>query len=278
VIKPPPLAIAPFDAASARKHQTAWTQHLKAPVEHVNTIGMSLRLVPPGEFQVEGEGAHAVRISRPFFLGAHEVTVGQFRAFVDATGYKTHAETNPLGGIVWNPSLRRTVQDPHITWRSPGFSQTEQHPVCCVTWKDADAFCRWLAGHEGKPYRLPTEAEWEYSCRAGTTTPFHYGGSPDPRMMNVSLRGTTPVGTFPPNAFGLHDMHGNVYEYCLDAKRTYEPGLAIDPRGPDEGAERATRGGCYSSGGAVLRSDFRSSCPVDHAYSGNGFRVLLEWR
>jgi len=274
----PPAAMAPFDAPQAQLHQEAWAQYLKTPVEQVNSIGLTLRLVPPGGFSVLGEGSHFVRISKPFYAGAHEVTVAQFRKFVDATGYKTHAECDPKGGKVWNPKARRLDQRPDIHWRSPGFPQTEQHPVACMTWKDAAAFCRWLTRHERMPYRLPTEAEWEYACRAGTTTPFHYGPVADPQRMNVNLRGTTPVGSFPANAFGLCDMHGNLYEWCLDAKRSYGPEPAIDPRGPDDGPERAIRGGAYSSGlsGPPLASGGRSSSAVDHAYAGNGFRVVME--
>jgi serine/threonine protein kinase len=278
VLTPPPPAAAPFDAAQARLHQTAWADYLRMPVEQTNSVGMTLRLVPPGDFVVEGQDAHLVRISKPFYLGAHEVTVAQFRAFADATGYKTYAERDPLGGKVWNPQQRRTDQRPDVNWRSPGYPQTEQHPVACVTWHDATAFCRWLSERDGKTYRLPTEAEWEYACRAGTTTAFNYGPMPDKEKMNAAIRGTTPVGSFRPNAFGMYDMHGNVYEWCLDGRRTYAAGVAIDPRGPDDPSDRVIRGGAYSSGGPVLRSDGRSTAQVDHAYSGNGLRVLLECR
>lgn len=273
------LAVAPFDANQAQHYQEVWSQRLSSRVEHVNSIGMKMRLLPPGEFGVVGEFAHVVRISEPFYMGATEVTVAEYRAFVEATDYKTGAERDPLGGKVWNSSQRRVDQRPDINWRNLTFAQTDSSPVCCLTWQDAVAFCEWLSQREGKRYRLPTEAEWDYACRAGTTTPYHFGAVPDVTQMNVGMRGTMSVGTFSPNAFGLADMHGNVYEWCLDAPRSYEAGLAIDPRGPDEGPTRVLRGGCYSSGlSIVTRSDRRGYADADHAYAGIGFRVVLECR
>jgi formylglycine-generating enzyme required for sulfatase activity len=275
----PPLASVPFDAAQALPHQQAWAQYLKVPAQKVNTMGMKLCLLPAGEFISGGAPAHHIRITEPFYIGAYEVTVAEFFAFVEATHYKTQAERDPLGGKIWNPEKRRVDQRPDIHWRTPGIVQTERHPVCCVTWHDAVAFCRWLSQQEKKTYRLPTEAEWEYACRAGTTTPYYYGATADLARMNVRVRCTTPVGSYAPNAFGLFDMHGNVYEWCLDAPGSAEAGLAINPRGPDDGPKRVMRGGGYSSGlGDVSRSDYRSVADADHAYTAIGFRVLLECR
>ena len=275
----PSAAVVPFDSLQALRHQTVWGQNLQTPVEQANSIGMTLRLVPPGEF-IMGEPAHVVRITQPYYLGAHEVTVAQFRAFVDATGYKTDAENDPQGGAVWNSVKRMRENRPDIHWRTPGFPQTDQHPVCCVSWNDASAFCKWLAKHEGKPYRLPTEAEWEFACRAGTTTAFHYGPVGNLMQMSMNVRSTTPVGEFSPNAFGMYDMHGNVYEWCFDAKRAFRAETAIDPRGPEDGPERAIRGGGYSSGPSSLlvRSNGRGSAKVNDAYSSFGFRVALDYR
>ncbi len=277
---PPAAAVAPFDGAQMRLHQALWGQHLQTPVAIANSLGMTLRLVPPGEFMMGGETTHAVRITQPFFLGAYEVTVAQFRAFVEATDYKTHAECDPLGGAHWNALKKKREQRPDIHWRTPGFPQTDEHPVCCLTWKDATAFCSWLATREGKPYRLPTEAEWEYACRAGTTTSYSFGPVADPLRMNVNLRGTTPVGAYSPNSFGMWDMHGNVYEWCLDAKRAYGAEPAIDPCGPMDGPQCVTRGGAYSTGllGSPLRSDARGTTNIDDAYAAIGMRVLLECR
>lgn len=275
----PPLAGAPLKAAEVQDIQCRWADHLQLKVEHANSIGMKLRLLPPGEYGVLSDPKHIVHISNPFYIGEHEVTVAQFREFADASNYKTHAERDPLGGKAWNPVLRRVDQHANTYWRNPTFPQKDDHPVCCVTWQDAVAFCKWLSEKESKHYRLPTEAEWEYACRAGTNTTYHYGLVLDVSKMNVGMRGTVSVGSFPPNAFGLYDMHGNVYEWCIDAPRTHEGGVAIDPRGPDEGLKRVVRSGCYSSGiSPVTRSDFRASSESDHAYAGNGFRVVLEVR
>jgi formylglycine-generating enzyme required for sulfatase activity/tRNA A-37 threonylcarbamoyl transferase component Bud32 len=283
----PPLAVAPHDAAQARLHQERWAQRLKTPLELVNTLDQKLVLVPPGEFIMGGDdGAarraqplHPVRITQPFYCGTHEVTVAEFRAFAEATGFQTHAEKDPLGGKIWRSDKRSTEQRPDINWRTPGFPQSDRHPACCITWDDAEAFCRWLTQKEGRPYRLPTEAEWEYACRAGTTTPYHYGPAAVPERMSANVRSTLPVGSFPANAFGLCDMHGNVYEWCLDGQRVYEPAAATDPRGPLDEPRRVMRGGGYSSGASwAVTSHGRSTAALDHAYAAIGFRVVLDCR
>lgn len=167
--------------------------------ELTNSIGMKLVLIPAGEFQMGSPDAdkqaqdnekpqRKVRITRPFYLGAHEVTVGQFRAFVEAEKYKTSAESGEKGGWGFNPKSRQFEQKPEFSWKSTGFEQTDAHPVANVSWLDADAFCKWLSRKEGKTYRLPTEAEWEYACRAGTTTRFHCGDSDD------TLKGVANIG------------------------------------------------------------------------------------
>ncbi len=194
----PPLAIAPFDAAQARAHQEAWAEHLGVPVEFSNSIGMKLRLIPPGKFtmgssreeidfrfkqnvhpwvreRLPGEGPqHEVEITRPFYMGQTEVTVGQFRRFVQATGYQTQAEWE--GGAARHfPNNDECRTDANTNWPNPGFAQTDDHPVVCVSWNDAVEFCNWLSRKEGKKYRLPTEAEWEYGCRAGSKGRWSFG-------------------------------------------------------------------------------------------------------
>jgi len=126
-----------------------------------------------------------VTITKPFLLGAYEVTVGQFRRFAVDTGYKTEAETDGKGGYGFG--IPRDVMNPKFTWRNPGFAQGELHPVVNVSWNDAVAFCQWLSRKDGPIFRLPTEAEWEYSCRAGTTTRFHSGNHSESlaRVANV---------------------------------------------------------------------------------------------
>src|SRR5262249_14669001 len=145
----------------------------------VNSIGMKLKLIPAGEFLMgsshtdsgpsdDEEPPHRVRITQPFYLGIHQVTRGQFRRFVEATGYQTEAETDGKGGFGWDTSpgkggfrwakpTGKWVQNPKFTWRAPGFDQTDEHPVVNVSWNDTRAFSDWLSQQEGQTYRLPTE-------------------------------------------------------------------------------------------------------------------------
>jgi formylglycine-generating enzyme required for sulfatase activity len=293
----PPPAIAPFDSQKAKEHQEAWAKHLGVPVETTNSIGMKLVLIPPGEFDMGASQAemdqqvdkaklwklnewmiasyrsegprHRVRITSPFCLGKHEVTVGQFRQFVDATGYKTEAENDGKGAEGLDLATGQGKREPRYTWLYPGFRQPDEHPAVCVTWNDAKAFCDWLGGKENVTYRLPTEAEWEYSCRAGTTSSYFAGddehslqgfahipnlataaGNP---LIGVSVDWndgfpfTAPVGQFKPNALGLHDMHGNVWEWCADwlGFDYYAKSPREDPAGPPSGVADAhvLRGG-----------------------------------
>ena len=145
--------------------------------------------------------------------------------------------------------------------------------MVCVSWNDAQAFCDWLSKKEGKKYRLPTEAEWEYACRTGTTTPFYFGNSLNSDNANYNgdypygtttkgpwLKCTTPVGTYKPNAFGLYDMHGNVWQWCQDWHELYyyTNSPPSDPPGPNAGTFRVLRGGGWDRGGVDCRSASRS--------------------
>jgi formylglycine-generating enzyme required for sulfatase activity len=155
---------------------------------------MKLIVVPPGEFQMgtpddsrvdtdPGERPfHLVRLTKPTTIGIHEVTVGQFRAFVNATKHATDAEKEGAGSTGYDPAAKRFVEEenrPDFTWKNIGIEQSEDCPVTNVSWNDAQAFCVWLSGKEGKRYRLPTEAEWEYCCRAGAKTRFATGEAPE---------------------------------------------------------------------------------------------------
>ena len=299
----PPLAIAPFDAPGAKKHQQAWADYLGVPVESKTGIGMKMVLIPPGEFLmgsseeerirsfeeakalgaqwaadwIPGEAPrHRVRISRPFALGRHEVTRGQFRQFVEETGYKTEPERDGNGG---HGSLDgKWVQDPRFVWSAdPGFPQTDDHPVVEVFWNDAKAFCQWLSKKQGVTYDLPTEAQWEYACRAGTTTAWHCGDS-DTTLQEYawfSGRGTHPVGQLKSNAWGLYDMHGNAREWCADWLATdyYAQSPANDPSGPTAGSLRVIRGGGWEHHAGACRSAFRLRGPPRYADYNVGFRV-----
>ena len=288
-----------------------------------DSIGMKLVLIPAGEFMMGGgESAedvaaffkntygvnlaasdyaseypqHRVRITRPFYLGTYQVTRGQFRQFVDATGYKTDAENDGKGG--WGYNGDSYGQKPEYTWRNVGFEPTDQHPAVNVSWNDAVVFCAWLSGKEGKTYRLPTEAEWEYACRAGTTTRYSSGDDPETlaKIANVAdaaakatfpywkniinasdgFAFTAPVGQFQPNAFGLYDMHGNVWQWCADwyGTKYYAVSPVDDPAGPGSGTYRVCRGGSWMMGPNGARSAFRSSNARDYRAGDQGFRVV----
>jgi formylglycine-generating enzyme required for sulfatase activity len=176
--------------------------------------------IPAGEFLMGSEEydieaarefpIHKVRIERAFDLGKTEVTVGQFRTFIDATGYRTDAEKI---GWAWGRDPRGDPRT-NLTWKSLEFPITDAHPAIC-SWNDAQEFCRWLSTETGSTFRLPSEAEWEYACRAGTKG--EYPGGDTGRLFEVgwhmmnSRMQTHPVALKSPNAWGLYDMHGNVW-------------------------------------------------------------------
>jgi formylglycine-generating enzyme required for sulfatase activity len=208
---------------------------------------------------------HRVRITEAFYLGAHEVTVGQFKRFARETGYETEEEKGK----------RRS------TWRLAIAGQTDNHPVVAVTWNDAKAFCKWLSRKEGRTYRLPTEAEWEYACRAGTTTRWSFGdnggelGDYAWYDANTNRRRPYPVGQKKPNAWGLHDMHGNVEEWCADwdGLDYYISSPLDDPTGPAAGTRRVARGGSFYFGSLDTRSAWRDRTRPDNCGVNGGFRV-----
>jgi formylglycine-generating enzyme required for sulfatase activity len=282
------------------------TQVVDLPKEITNSIGMKLVLIPAGKFMMGSSESpaqvasafnrmirngfveqasffqdehprHEVTISRRFYLGSTEVTNGQFRAFVRDSGHVTDAEREGTGGGGFDPNRRTTFdRNQGNSWQRPGlWTATDDLPVVVVSWNDAQAFCRWLSAKEGVRYRLPTEAEWEYACRAGTTTRYWTGDDPQTlqgaanipdgalrdwyarytreRLDYPTLNGRdgyshlSPAGRFRANPFGLHDMHGNVWEWCqdnYDADR-YTSGNHIDPTGRSGTDLYVIRGGCY---------------------------------
>jgi formylglycine-generating enzyme required for sulfatase activity/tetratricopeptide (TPR) repeat protein len=212
---------------------------------------------PPGEpLRSPQETQRPVRLTRGFFLAAAPVTRGQFRAFVQASGYKPRSD---LDGAALC-ALPHDQLEAGAGWQAPRFPQTDAHPVTCVSWADATAFCDWLAGATGQAVRLPSEAEWEYACRAGAATPFSFGETTLASQANYNgaasypggrrgefRRGTTPAGAFPANAWGLLDMHGNVREWCQDGYRDVLPDAeAVDPVEKAAGNRRVTRGGSWN--------------------------------
>lgn len=272
--------------------------------------GMKLEMVfiPVGSFAMgdhEGGGdeipVHNVRITKPFYLGKYEVTVGQFRRFVEETNYTTDAEkgTGFRGAFGWDVETKDFTMNDRYSWRNTGFAQSDDHPVVNVSWNDAMEFCKWLSRKDGKTYRLPTEAEWEYACRAGTTTRYYHDNAPEglEKIANVAdaafeakfpgVKGliqasdgyahTSPVGSFLPNRFGLYDMHGNVWEWCADWYEVdyYAKSPTNDPTGPDTGEERAYRGGGWFNCARGSRCASRSTGKPEHRSLLLGFRVAL---
>jgi formylglycine-generating enzyme required for sulfatase activity/tRNA A-37 threonylcarbamoyl transferase component Bud32 len=263
----------------------------KPPV--TNSLDMQLAWIPAGEFTMgsppgeaggrDDEGPpHPVTLTRPFYLATHETTVANFRAFVQATRYLTKTEEDGKGALRWNADKRAWEPDPKCTWRNPGWRQEDDEPVVCLSRYDALAFCYWLSRKEGKTYRLPTEAEWEYACRAGTTTPFASGPGLSSGQANCAARGsqgqTNRVGSFAANAWGLHDMHGNVWEWCADfySSTYYRESPSRDPRGPEQGLWGVLRGGSWQSSGPDCRSAARLGVVLDSRRNDLGFRVVLE--
>jgi formylglycine-generating enzyme required for sulfatase activity/WD40 repeat protein len=262
--------------------------------EFVTTTAAAIRLrrIPAGEFlmgspdsdvdaSADEKPQHSVRITEPFYLGVTEVTRGQFRQFVDETGYRTEAETNGEGGNGWNEEKKTFERAPRFNWLRPGFEQTDEHPVVNVSWNDAMAFCRWLSGKERRTYRLPTEAEWEYACRAGTETRFSFGG--DENVLGLyawfaanSASETHPVGLKRPNSLGLYDMHGNAWEWCLDGYDAdyYKRSPRVDPPGPFQPERRVIRSGRWRSPARDARSAFRAGCAPAFQWDDLGFRVV----
>ena len=261
------------------------------------SVGMKLVKIPSGEFWMGSPPTdpdalpdefprHRVRISRPFYLGEKEVTVAQFRGFVDATGYRTSAETRPAKGGIWGGSIynkesKKWERKPELNWRNPGskYPQLDDEPVVQVSWFDAVAFCDWLASVEGRPFRLPTEAQWEYACRAGNEARWSSGDDPETldafawtlRNANHSLH---LVGTRKPNLYGLFDMHGNAWEWCSDEFGEYSAGPVNDPEGPPSKKFRVVRGGSFDwNDVGRTRSASRRSYTGSLSYYNYGFRV-----
>jgi formylglycine-generating enzyme required for sulfatase activity/tRNA A-37 threonylcarbamoyl transferase component Bud32 len=241
--------------------------------------GIEFRYVPAGTFVMgssPGPGipaaetpARQVTLTRPFWLATDPATVEQFGRFVEATGYRTSAERTGQGRRQVRPN-GKWVADPDVTWRSPGFDQDPTHPAGVVSWEDATAYCAWLT--EADPayaYRLPTEAEWEYACRAGGSAPPSGSGGP----------GTRPAGSQPANRLGVRGMLGVVYQWVGDEYGPYPAGDAVDPfAAPRPQADpaartRVARGGAAGSPPNFCRPAARVPNAPDYASQGTGFRV-----
>jgi formylglycine-generating enzyme required for sulfatase activity len=287
----PAPAVAPFDTIKAKAHQEAWAKYLGTAVESTNSVGAKMVLIPPGQFervyqtgQTSSEN-YLVVLTKPILMGATEVTAGQFRKF-----------------------------------RTSSVNEPDEFPASGVMWDDAVAFCNWLSEREnrkpcyrqegnqwvplptGDGYRLPTEAEWEFSCRAGTTTKFSFGED-ESQLQDYAWYGlnsggkSQPVGTRLPNSFGLYDMHGNLNEWCQDfyvGASYYQQSPMYDPAGPSMGrtlraivqapgsttrrvSYRVIRGGSWIHGASNSSSVFRTQGSASSILSLTGFRYVRVW-
>jgi len=241
------------------------------------------------------ETQHQVRVSN-FSMSRYAVTVAEFRKFVEATGYQTDAEK---GGGSWIWIGSEAVKTAGVNWRY-GVSGSvrplseENHPVVHVSWNDAVAYSKWFSTKTGKHFRLPTEAEREYACRAGSGTPFNTGENLTTEQANydgnypyynnpkgVYRENTVSVNSFAPNAWGLYNMHGNVYEWCSDwyGGTYYDDckanGTVSNPAGPATGSYRVLRGGSWRNYAEFCRSAYRDrSTPVNRNFNV-GFRLVF---
>jgi formylglycine-generating enzyme required for sulfatase activity/outer membrane protein assembly factor BamB len=257
-----------------------------APENLTNSIGMKLKLIPAGEFLMGSPDAdpgarddekprHRVCITRPFYLGVYEVTQEEYTRVMG---------TNPSFFSATGPGKSKVAR-----------LNTARFPAEQVRWPDAVEFCRRLSElpeekRHGRTYRLPTEAEWEYACRAGTTTAFHCGDSLSSSQANFNglfpyggarkgsfLARTSAVGSYPANAWGLHDMHGNVWEWCADYydRDYYKHSPRDDPAGPATGSVRVIRGGEWYGDARDCRSAFRYADLPTGVFYVLGFRVAM---
>ena len=300
-----------------------------------NSLGMTFVKLPAGEFSMGSDEApealarayphlqaerftqlgdeqpvHRVHITHAFWMGQYEVTVGQFKKFIEASGYVPESMADGTGGYGWradyDPATTKRGdafegRDPRYSWRDPGFVQADDHPVVNATWNDAQALAAWLSKTEARHYRLPTEAEWEYACRAGTRTRYSSGDDPAsllrvanvfdassakrwPQWQPMALQSddgypfTAPVGSFAPNEWGLYDMHGNAWEWVADwyGDDYYAHSPTDDPQGPATGNVRVRRGGSWHTWPFYARSSFRNWNTPDTRYTLVGMRLVRE--
>ncbi len=276
-----------------------------------------LAIVPPGQFAMgsppdaaeldatRGETpAVSLSFSRPFLVSRREITVGEFRRFVEATGAKAVAGCRIWSGGQWR-------QDPDRSWRDPGFDAPprDDDPVVCVSWDDARAYGEWLTSVSGKRYRLPSEAEWEYVARGGTSYPRYWGERDSREDLALSLAcdyanvydssaveahrfhwpnarcsdrapGLSPVAQYKPNAFGMFDVIGNAREWVMDCFTASYAGRPQDARAWtwQGGCElKGVRGGSWASRPRDARAPARGAELASHRQSDLGFRVARDY-
>ncbi len=321
-VAPSPPAF-PFDVSAARKYQQDYAKWSGLPITLTNDLGMAFVLIPPGTFLMGSpdnerghnsggfdETQHTVTLTRPFYLSKHESTVGQFKAFVEAEKFVTDGERN--GGGNAHDDKAEWKHRPGTHWKKPGYAAAfelrDEQPVVHVSHADCRAYCRWMAGRgpqniDGVEFAdwtctLPTEAQWEWACRAGSGSRYWWGADDDTsgKVANVGdqalkqvhpqwPRSTmsmddghafpSPVGSFRANAFGLHDMLGNVWEFCANHYGAYPREAVTDPGDGDPKRGFAVRGGGWSNVASDVRCATRNADPPHFCHSNLGFRVAL---
>jgi len=250
--------VAPFSEAEAKITQKAVARSLQKELEEKVDLGKGIKLdlvlIPAGkfrmgsptseEFRKNNEAQHEVTLTKPYYIGKYEVTQEQYEAVME---------------------------------KNPSSTKGSKLPVTDVSWKDCQEFIKKLNLKTKGGYRLPTEAEWEYACRAGTKTAYSFGENITKRDANYGDGGAESIksgGSYKPNAFGLNDMHGNAWEWCEDWKADYPAGAATDPKGPETGVYRVVRGGSFYNSVSTARSSFRNDVITSASRDGVfGFRL-----
>ena len=303
----------PVEPPTERSSVAPYTKSTPTKPLLLRYSGIQLNLIPKGTFEMGCSVAHARLLNKPpdnerarnvtvseFYMGITEVTFGQFQQFCREAQYKTEAEIDPAGGGGYvSPAIQGNRRAVRFTWRHSGYQMAEDYPVVNVSWNDAVAFCKWLSRKEGITVRLPTEAEWEYACRGGTQTLYASGDEPSSlfRYANVRDRAfvsfvgnapgqffdftdffptSAPVGSLQPNAYGIHDMHGNVEEWCSDwYSSEYDAKALIDPMGSPTGTERVARGPGFDAEPLLVRVSCRGHSHPSYRNFNRGFRIVV---
>ena len=286
----------PMAWVKVSKAQEAAAKKLGVPVALTNSNGVRFVLIPAGKFKMgsadsveevhakcigvdvnpdwakDEHPVHKVKISRPFYMSIYEV------------------DGKLLETVVPRPNETKEQKEANKRRRRGDPSAKTATPAINVWWEEAVTFCEKLGEKDGRKYRLPTEAEWEYACRAGTTTPFSFGETVSTNQVNCNhffaysdkgvaapawqAGGAQAGGSYPPNVWGLHEMHGNVWEWCSDWYTPYTDKSVTDPKGPKTGTERVVRGGGSINSPSVCRSAKRSSYAPQN--DNIGFRLVME--
>jgi formylglycine-generating enzyme required for sulfatase activity len=269
---------------------TSFVWQEKPNIEWVSVPAGTFIMGSPGNEpkREEDETQRKVTLST-FKMSKYEITVAQFKSFIDATGYITDADKGPSGingSAIWTGIQFEFKEG--VNWKcdikgNPRPVSEYNHPVIHVSWDDAKAFTEWMG------CRLPTEAEWEYACRAGIQAPFNTGDNLSTSQANYDgnypylknakglfRENTMPVGSFAPNAWGLYDMHGNVWEWCSDWYGNYPKISEVNPKGPLKGTDRVLRGGGWNDFAWHCRTAFRSNEYPVHRDLSIGFRIVSE--